>query len=69
MSEETRITVKLWSVVVIALGIFGFFFLNAIAQESRLTKVETTLEVNLCNINKALDKISYQMDKHIEVSK
>jgi hypothetical protein len=69
MSEETKITVRLWSVVVIALGIFGFFFLNAIAQESRLTKVETTLEVNLCNINKALDKISYQMDKHIEVSK
>ena len=69
MSDETRITVKLWSVVVIALGIFGFFFLNAMAQESRLTKVETTLEVNLCNINKALDKISYQMDKHIEVSK
>lgn len=69
MSEETKITVRLWSVVVIALGIFGFFFLNAMAQESRLTKVETTLEVNLCNINKALDKISYQMDKHIEVSK
>lgn len=69
MSEETKITVRLWSVVVIALGIFGFFFLNAIAQESRLTKVETTLEVNLCNINKTLDKISYQMDKHIEVSK
>lgn len=69
MSEETKITVRLWSVVVIALGIFGFFFLNAIAQESRLTKVETTLEVNLCNINKALDKISYQMDKHIEAGK
>ncbi len=69
MSEETKITVRLWSVVVIALGIFGFFFLNAIAQESRLTKVETTLEVNLCNINKTLDKISYQMDKHIEVGK
>lgn len=69
MSEETKITVRLWSVVVIALGIFGFFFLNAMAQESRLTKVETTLEVNLCNINKTLDKISYQMDKHIEVSK
>ena len=69
MSEDTKVTVKLWSIIVVAIGIFGFFFMNAMAHEQRLTKVETTLELSLSNISKSLDKISTQMDKHIEAGK
>jgi hypothetical protein len=69
MSDETKITVRLWSVIVVAIGIYGFFFVTAMAHESRLTKVETTLEVSLCNITKSLDKISSQMDAHLEKNK
>ena len=69
MSDETKITVRLWSVIVVAIGIYGFFFVTAMGHESRLTKVETTLEVSLCNITKSLDKISSQMDAHLEKNK
>lgn len=66
MSEETTIRIKIWAIITVAIGIFGFFFFTAMAHESRLTKVETTLDVNLYQINKTLDKMSGQLDRHTE---
>lgn len=43
-TSETMITVKWWCVIVLIIGIFGFFFLGFINHESRITKIETQVE-------------------------
>lgn len=63
---ETWVRVKLWSIIILFIGVFGFFFITALAHESRLTKVETTLEVNIQNMTKALDKLSGTIERHID---
>ena len=38
---ESTVTVKWWAVMVVIIGIFGFFFISMLNHEGRLTKVET----------------------------
>lgn len=52
--EETNIVVKWWQVSIVVLGMFGFFFVNALAMESRVSKLETLTQVTLSNIEKNL---------------
>ena len=66
---ETKITLKAWCVITLMIGIFGFFFVTAMAHESRLTKVETTLEVNVGNMTKSIECLSTKMDRLIERGK
>lgn len=68
-NEESKITIKAWGIIVLFLGVFGFFFVTAMAHESRLTKAETTLEVNIANMAKALDKLSCTLERHMENGK
>jgi ABC-type phosphate/phosphonate transport system permease subunit len=39
--KETTFTVKSWAVVVVILGLFGWFGIQAINHESRITRIET----------------------------
>lgn len=61
--SDTSIRVKVWSIIVLFLGIFGFFFVTALAHESRITKVETTIEVNIANMTKAIDRLANCIDR------
>jgi hypothetical protein len=63
---ESKITIKLWCVIALFIGIFGFFFITAMAHESRLTRVETTLEVKVSGMTEAIKALSAQMERHIE---
>ena len=38
---ESTVTVRWWAVMMVIIGIFGFFFLSMLNHEGRLTKVET----------------------------
>ncbi|MFA5342095.1 MAG: hypothetical protein WC332_09980 [Clostridia bacterium] len=55
--QESSIIVKWWQVVLVLLGIFGFFFVNALAMESRVTKLETLTSVSIANIEKSICEI------------
>jgi|GEM_PF-3589528 len=63
INEESRVTIKAWGIIVLFVGMFGFFFMTAMAHESRLTKVETTLEVNLAHIAKSLDVLTRHQEE------
>jgi len=39
--DETMFVVKAWAVVVVILGLFGWFGVQAINHENRITKIET----------------------------
>jgi type II secretory pathway component PulF len=41
---ESTIVVKWWGVIVLIVGIFGFFFVGFLNHESRITKQETKME-------------------------
>ena len=41
---ESNLTVKWWCILLVFLGIFGFFFAANMNHESRLTRVETKYE-------------------------
>ena len=55
--QESSIIVKWWQVVLVLLGIFGFFFVNALAMESRVTKLETLTSMSIANIEKSICEI------------
>ena len=63
---ESKVTIKLWCIIALFIGIFGFFFVTAMAHESRLTKVETTLEVNVGHMTKAIECLSAQVERLVE---
>lgn len=67
--EESKITIKAWGLIILFIGIFGFFFVTAMAHELRLTKVETIIDVNIGNMTKAIEKLSTQMERHLEKEK
>lgn len=55
--QESNIIIKWWQVLIVVLGIFGFFFINALAMESRVTKLETLTSVSITNIERAICEI------------
>lgn len=55
--EETNIVIKWWQVLIVVLGMFGFFFVNALAMESRVSKLETITSVSIANIEKSICEI------------
>jgi hypothetical protein len=55
--QETSVIIKWWQIVLVLLGIFGFFFVNALAMESRVTKLETLTSVSIANIEKSICEI------------
>lgn len=63
---ESTLTVKWWAILIVFLGIFGWFFVTALAHENRITKVETTLDVKIENMTKALDKLTGAFERHSE---
>ena len=59
--QENNITVKWWQVILVILGLFGFFFVNAMAMESRVTKLETLTSITLCNIEQSIVEIKKEL--------
>ena len=55
--NESNIVVKWWQVALVIIALFGFFFVNALAMESRVTKLETLTSVTLCSIEKSIAEI------------
>jgi len=41
---ESTIVVKWWCIIVVVIGIFGFFFVGFLNHEARITKQETKIE-------------------------
>lgn len=41
---ESTFTVKSWAVVVVILGLFGWFGIQSISHESRITRIETQFD-------------------------
>jgi hypothetical protein len=48
--SESRLIVKWWCVILLFLGIFGFFFITSTNHESRITRVETKYEAVADNV-------------------
>ena len=42
--SESTLTIKWVFILLLILGIFGFFFTSVLSQENRITKVETQFE-------------------------
>lgn len=55
--NETSVIIKWWQIVLVILGIFGFFFVNALAMESRVTKLETLTSISISNIERSIFEI------------
>jgi hypothetical protein len=64
-NEESKVTVKVWGLIIVFIAIYGFFFVTAMAHETRITRVETSLDVSICNMTKTLDKLADQMERHV----
>jgi len=61
---ERSITEKWWwQIALIFLGLFGFFFVNALAMESRVSKLETLTSVSIANIEKSIGEIKDSLKK------
>lgn len=63
--KESTITFKTWGLITLVVVIFGFFFLTVLAHENRLTRVETTLEVNIAHMTKSLDVLAGKIEQRI----
>ena len=55
--QETNVVVKWWQVLIVILALFGFFFVNALAMESRVSKLETITSVSISNIERSILEI------------
>jgi hypothetical protein len=66
---ESTLTVKWWAVIAIFLALYGWFFATALSQESRITKIETTLEVKLSSMANSMERLTCAFEKHLEQSK
>ena len=62
--QETSIVIKWWQIVLVLLGIFGFFFVNALAMESRVTKLETLTSVSIANIERSILEIKQTLKEN-----
>jgi len=61
--KESTITFKTWGLITLVVVIFGFFFMTVLAHENRITRVETTLEVNIGAMSKSLDTLTIRIDR------
>ncbi len=64
--KESTITFKSWALVALVAAVFGFFFVTVLAHESRITRVEVTQETSIRNIERSLDKLSLNFERHLE---
>ena len=62
-TKESTITFKTWGLITLVIVIFGFFFMTVLAHENRITRVETTLEVNIGAMSKSLDTLTMRIDR------
>lgn len=62
-NEESTLTIKWWALLVVFTAIYGWFFVTALAHESRLTKVETCLEQNMQTI---MTDLKWLKEKHMK---
>lgn len=54
---ESNLTIKWGMVIVLILGFVGWVVLGALGHESRITKIETKLEIHLPLITQNLDDL------------
>jgi hypothetical protein len=57
---ESTITVKWWGILLVFICVFGFFFIQGLAQDRRIT----TLETQFLYITKSIDEV-YSLTKQI----
>ncbi len=66
---ESTVTVKWWGVLLFIAAVCGYFFSVGMAHEQRLTKIETSVEVKLTNIEQKLCDMKTLLDKHMDKGK
>ena len=57
IGSESTLTVRWVFVIALIIGMFGFFFTSVMSQESRLTRVETTVETKFEEIGRDISEI------------
>jgi len=57
IGSESTLTVRWVFVIALIIGTFGFFFTSVMSQESRLTRVETTVETKFEEIGRDISEI------------
>ena len=55
---ESTVTLKWGAVVVLVLGFFGWLLVATIGHESRITKMETQLEIHIPQIKQSLETLT-----------
>lgn len=69
---ESTITIKVWAVIVLAIGIFGFFFLSNLNHEKRITTIETQysfISQNISDIKNGVASIQTKIETHVDGEK
>jgi hypothetical protein len=51
---ESTLTIKWWGVLIILFGLFGWMFISILAQETRITKIET----HFSHISQTLEQVN-----------
>ena len=57
MTTESTITLKWGAIVVLVLGFFGWVVMGAFSHESRISRIETKLEIQLPLISSSLNEV------------
>jgi len=57
IGSESTLTVRWVFVIALIIGTFGFFFISVMSQESRLTRIETTVETKFEEIGRDISEI------------
>jgi len=57
IGSESTLTIRWVFVIALIVGTFGFFFTSVMSQESRLTRVETTVETRFEEMGKDISEI------------
>ena len=57
IGSESTLTIRWVFVIALIVGTFGFFFTSVMSQESRLTRVETTVETKFEEIGRDISEI------------
>jgi hypothetical protein len=63
---DSYVTIKWWGILVFVGLLFGFFFMTVVAHENRITKLETTVDVKLTNLDK---NVGLLLELHFDKSK
>ena len=50
-APESNLTVRWWCILLVFLGIFGYFFLSILNHETRITRNETRYEAMVGTLN------------------